>query len=127
MELKLNTSSESEPSRSGRRRKALARFNAGACIVMGWGMSKLHLVFGGRVKDPRTLDFDETTIEVVGILNGYSHLLEFSESHPLEESRDYVMIDQKVLRRTRNSRGILLGTARANQKSEDAPSSRVTR
>ena len=29
-------------------------------------MSKLHLVFGGRVKDPRTLDFDEKTIEVVG-------------------------------------------------------------
>jgi 6-phosphofructokinase 1 len=28
--------------------------------------------------------------------------------------RDYVMIDQKKLRRTRNSRGILLGTARAN-------------
>ena len=30
-------------------------------------MSKLHLVFGGRVKDPQTLDFDEKTIEVVGI------------------------------------------------------------
>ena len=34
---------------------------------MGWGMSKLHLVFGGRVKDPRTLDFDQSTIVVVGI------------------------------------------------------------
>jgi len=31
-------------------------------------MSKLHLVFGGRVSDPRTLDFNDlSTIEVVGI------------------------------------------------------------
>ena len=33
--------------------------------------SKLHLVFGGRVKDPRTLDFDHTTIQVVGIFPDY--------------------------------------------------------
>src|SRR3546814_11464244 len=31
-------------------------------------MSKLHLVFGGRVTNPQTLDFDVSTIEVVGIL-----------------------------------------------------------
>lgn len=31
-------------------------------------MSKLHLVFGGRVADPRTLDFDDmATIDIVGI------------------------------------------------------------
>jgi hypothetical protein len=30
-------------------------------------MSKLHLVFGGRVADPRTLDFDLGTIDIVGI------------------------------------------------------------
>ena len=35
-------------------------------------MSKLHLVFGGRVKDPRTLDFDMNTIEVVGIYDSYA-------------------------------------------------------
>ena len=34
-------------------------------------MSKLHLVFGGRVKDPRTLDFDDATIEIVGIYPDY--------------------------------------------------------
>ena len=34
-------------------------------------MSKLHLVFGGRVKDPRTLDFDDETIEIVGIFPDY--------------------------------------------------------
>lgn len=35
-------------------------------------MSKLHLVFGGKVTDPRTLDFDEKTIEVVGIFPTYA-------------------------------------------------------
>jgi hypothetical protein len=35
-------------------------------------MSKLHLVFGGRVKDPQTLDFDQATIEVVGIYPDYA-------------------------------------------------------
>ncbi len=34
-------------------------------------MSKLHLVFGGRVKDPRTLDFDTDTIDVVGVFPDY--------------------------------------------------------
>ncbi len=35
-------------------------------------MSKLHLVFGGRVTDPRTLDFDVSTIEIVGIYPDYA-------------------------------------------------------
>ena len=35
-------------------------------------MSKLHLVFGGRVKDPRTLNFDMNTIDVVGIYDSYA-------------------------------------------------------
>ena len=36
-------------------------------------MSKLHLVFGGRVKDPRTLDFaDLEHIDLVGIYDSYS-------------------------------------------------------
>jgi len=35
-------------------------------------MSKLHLVFGGRVRDPRTLDFDMNTIDVVGVYDSYA-------------------------------------------------------
>ena len=35
-------------------------------------MSKLHLVFGGRVRDPRTLDFDQSTIEIVGIFPDFA-------------------------------------------------------
>jgi hypothetical protein len=36
------------------------------------GMSKLHLVFGGRVKDPSKLDFiDLEAIDVVGMFPDY--------------------------------------------------------
>jgi hypothetical protein len=36
-------------------------------------MSKLHLVFGGRVKDPRGLEFeDPTALHVVGVFPDYA-------------------------------------------------------
>ncbi len=36
-------------------------------------MSKLHLVFGGRVSDPRTLDFaDLNSIDIVGVFPDYA-------------------------------------------------------
>lgn len=36
-------------------------------------MSKLHLVFGGRVTDPRGLDFEDlSTIDIVGIFPDYA-------------------------------------------------------
>ena len=36
-------------------------------------MSKLHLVFGGRVRDPRGLEFaDPSDLEVVGIFPDYA-------------------------------------------------------
>ncbi|QDV36597.1 6-phosphofructokinase [Tautonia plasticadhaerens] len=53
-------------------------------------------------------------ISVVGILNGYSHLVEFGPGRPLVEGKDYIVIDSQRLRRTRNSRGIMIGTARTN-------------
>ena len=35
-------------------------------------MSKLHLVFGGRVSDPQTLDFtDPTALDIVGLFPDY--------------------------------------------------------
>src|SRR4051794_18276450 len=53
-------------------------------------------------------------IGVLGIMNGYSRLLQFGPDRPLVAGRDYVEIDPKMLRRTRNSQGIMIGTARAN-------------
>lgn len=53
-------------------------------------------------------------IEAVGIKHGYSALVEYSAEKPLVEGRDYVTITQKMLGRTRNSQGILVGTARTN-------------
>ncbi len=53
-------------------------------------------------------------IEVVGIKNGYAHLLEYGPDHPMQEGRDFIALDQKKLRRTRNTRGIMIGTSRAN-------------
>jgi hypothetical protein len=35
-------------------------------------MSKLHLVFGGRVADPQGLDFDLDTIDLVGIYDSFA-------------------------------------------------------
>ena len=58
--------------------------------------------------------FLRNDIEVVGVLHGYSHLVEYSPEHPLVEGRDYVMLNHRMLGRTRNSQGIIIGTARAN-------------
>jgi hypothetical protein len=35
-------------------------------------MSKLHLVFGGRVTDPQGLNFDLDTIDLVGIYDSFA-------------------------------------------------------
>ncbi|HEX8483768.1 DUF4170 domain-containing protein [Sphingomonas sp.] len=36
-------------------------------------MSKLHLVFGGRVADPQTLEFEDlNSIEIVGVFPDYA-------------------------------------------------------
>ena len=60
------------------------------------------------------VSFLRNNIDVVGIQNGYSHLVEFSKDHPMVEGRDYVRITHQMLKRSRNSQGILIGTARTN-------------
>ncbi len=39
--------------------------------------------------------FRRNDIEVVGIMNGYSRLVEYREDRPLEKGRDYIMLDQR--------------------------------
>jgi 6-phosphofructokinase 1 len=58
--------------------------------------------------------FLRSGIGVLGIKYGYSRLAEYSPERPLEAGRDYINLDLNVLRRTRNSQGILIGTARTN-------------
>jgi len=58
--------------------------------------------------------FLRNNIDVYGILHGYSHLVEYGPDHPMVEDRDFVRLSQKTLRRTRNSQGIMIGTARTN-------------
>lgn len=53
-------------------------------------------------------------IQVVGINRGYSGLIDFDAEKPLEAGKDYQVIDNRVLKRTRNTQGIMIGTARAN-------------
>lgn len=60
------------------------------------------------------VSFLRNGIEVLGILHGYSNLVQFGPDHPMVEGRDYITLTHKVLKRTRSSRGIMIGTARTN-------------
>ena len=60
------------------------------------------------------VSFLRNNIDVYGIMNGYSHLIEYSPEHSMAEGRDYICITHNVLRRTRSSQGIMIGTARTN-------------
>jgi 6-phosphofructokinase len=60
------------------------------------------------------VSFLRNGVEVVGVKHGYSSLIDYAADKPLVEGTDYVMIDHKILSRTRSKRGILIGTARAN-------------
>lgn len=53
-------------------------------------------------------------VEVVGIMHGYSHLIDFTPDKPLEVDRDYIELNELMLRRTRSKQGIIIGTARSN-------------
>ncbi|MDP1561521.1 MAG: 6-phosphofructokinase [Pirellulaceae bacterium] len=58
--------------------------------------------------------FGKAKIEAIGILNGYKNIMEYDPARPLLEGEHWIRLDSKVLHRSRNSQGILIGTARAN-------------
>jgi len=60
------------------------------------------------------VSFLRAGIEVLGIKNGYSNLMQFSDDRPMEQDRDYMILDHKALSRSRAKQGIMIGTARAN-------------
>lgn len=62
-----------------------------------------------------TMAFRRNGREVIGFMNGYSHLQDYeAEKRPLVEGDDYFLFQDHHLRGLRNTRGILIGTARAN-------------
>ena len=60
------------------------------------------------------ISFLRNGVEVAGIMHGYSALSQYGPGRELERGRDWIEIDQAVLKRTRNTQGILLGTSRSN-------------
>ena len=53
-------------------------------------------------------------IDVFGLKHGYSNLVKFSPDYSMQEGRDFIKLDSYRLRRTRNTQGIMIGTAREN-------------
>lgn len=62
--------------------------------------------------------FLRNDVQVLGILHGYSNLVRYSPDIPMQVGSDYIIVEPKVLRRTRNTQGVLIGTARTNPGSE---------
>ncbi len=83
---------------------------------------RVGLVFAGgpapaanSVIQATTMAFRRHGREVIGFYNGYSSLIEYdTEKRPLVEGEDYFKFEDHHLRGLRNSRGIIVGTARAN-------------
>ncbi len=84
-------------------------------------IKKVAILFAGgpapaanAVISTAAVSFLRSGIEVVGALYGYSNLVQYSPEKPLVAGKDYVQIDHRMLKRSRNSQGIMIGTARAN-------------
>ncbi len=84
-------------------------------------IKKVAILFSGgpapsanAVISTAAASFNKAGIEVVGVMHGYSQLVKFSPDYPMQEGRDYIILNSKQIRRTRNSRGIMIGTAREN-------------
>ncbi|MDR1478317.1 MAG: 6-phosphofructokinase [Planctomycetaceae bacterium] len=60
------------------------------------------------------LCFARAGIEVYGMKNGYTHLAEYKEGNKLKENEHYIRLDKRIEEGLRTSRGIIIGTARAN-------------
>lgn len=82
---------------------------------------KVAILFSGgpapaanAVISTAAISFLRRGTEVIGVRYGYSQLEKYTAERPLVEGTDFILLDEKALRRTRNTGGILMGTARAN-------------
>ena len=84
-------------------------------------IKKVAILFSGgpaptanSVIGSAALCFARAGIEVYGMLNGYTHLESYKEGDKLQEGTAYVRLDKMLDEGLRSSRGIVIGTARAN-------------
>ncbi len=84
-------------------------------------IKKVAILFAGgpapsanAVISTAAVSFLRNGVSVIGMKHGYSGLDGYDAAKPLEEGQDYIVLDHKSLKRTRNSQGILIGTARTN-------------
>jgi len=82
---------------------------------------KVAILFAGgpapaanAVISTAAVSFLRNDVQVLGILHGYEPLMDYLPEQPLQRDKDYMVIDHRCLKRTRNSQGIIIGTARAN-------------
>lgn len=82
---------------------------------------RVAIVFAGgpapaanAVISAAAVSFLRAGVQVLGIRHGYASLIEYSAERPLVDGRDYIHLTHRVLARTRNSQGILIGTSRTN-------------
>jgi 6-phosphofructokinase 1 len=84
-------------------------------------MRRVAILFAGgpapaanAVISTAAVSFLRNNIDVIGVLYGYSQLVQYGPDHPMQEGRDYINITHSFLKRSRNTQGIMIGTARAN-------------
>ncbi len=90
-------------------------------VIPARAIKRVAILFAGgpapaanAVISTAAASFRRNGIEVIGIMHGYAHLIDYRDDNPMKEGRDYIVLDQSNLRRTRNTRGILIGTSRTN-------------
>lgn len=88
---------------------------------MSHGIRKVALLFSGgpapaanAVISTCAISCINNGVDVIGIKHGYSSLIDYSADHPLQEGRDFITLNELMLRRTRSKQGIIIGTARTN-------------
>jgi len=85
-------------------------------------VKRVAIIFSGgpapaanAVIEAAAISFLEAGTEVLGIFHGYTNLQEYDPvAHPMVESEHYRLLTPADIRGLRNSRGVIIGTARVN-------------
>ncbi|MCF0233880.1 MAG: 6-phosphofructokinase [Thermoguttaceae bacterium] len=80
-----------------------------AILFSGGPAPAANAVIGGAA-----ICFARAGIEVYGMLNGYTHLVDYKDGDELKEGEAYVRLDKCRADGLRTKQGICIGTARAN-------------